>query len=397
MVCRDPRFVAILALLAISFSNTSLAQTQTTKSLAVDNIGELGRQLFFDPNLSRNGNQSCASCHNPKHAFIDNHDNSVAGAVSIGDNGHSLGERNAATITYAQFTPEFHIDTNGNHVGGFFRDGRETSLSDQAGRPILDPIEMGMLSKASVVERILENPVYVASFKKLFQPSIFSSVEQTYKAIEHSLSTFERIKEIFAPFDSKYDRYLAGEYKMTKEEELGRKLFFSGLHNCNTCHQLDQFNVGFSETFSNYRFYNIGIPPSTTVNSNSDLPVKQRDQGLLANPDVNDPALLGKFKVPTLRNIAVTGPYMHNGVFNELRTVLVFYNKYIIRNKESQTNPETGELWADPEIKDTIDLDLLKQGQPLFGSNLDAMLAFLLTLTDKRYEVLLKEKKVSDS
>ncbi|SVC27695.1 uncharacterized protein METZ01_LOCUS280549, partial [marine metagenome] len=78
MVCRDPRFVAILALLAISFSNTSLAQTQTTKSLAVDNIGELGRQLFFDPNLSRNGNQSCASCHNPKHAFIDNHDNSVA-------------------------------------------------------------------------------------------------------------------------------------------------------------------------------------------------------------------------------------------------------------------------------------------------------------------------------
>ena len=88
---------------------------------------------------------------------------------------------------------------------------------------------------------------------------------------------------------------------------------------------------------------------------------------------------------------------MHNGVFNELRTVLVFYNKYIIRNEESQTNPETGELWADPEIKDTIDLDLLKQGQPLFGSNIDAMLAFLLTLTDKRYEVLLKEKDVSDS
>ena len=184
---------------------------------------------------------------------------------------------------------------------------------------------------------------------------------------------------------------------MTREEELGRKLFFSGLHNCNTCHQLDQFNVGFSETFSNYRFYNIGIPPSTTVNSSSDLPVKQSDQGLLAHPDVNDTALSGKFKVPTLRNIAVTGPYMHNGVFNELRTVLVFYNKYIIRNEESQTNPETGELWADPEIKDTIDLDLLKQGQPLFGSNIDAMLAFLLTLTDKRYEVLLKEKEVSDS
>ena len=100
----------------------------------------------------------------------------------------------------------------------------------------------------------------------------------------------------------------------------------------------------------------------------------------------------GKFKVPTLRNVAVTAPYMHNGIFRELETVVVFYNKFILTNAESQTNPETGEPWGEPEIPETVDLDLLKEGQPVSPLQIRPLVTFLETLTDRRYEHLLGER-----
>jgi cytochrome c peroxidase len=101
--------------------------------------------------------------------------------------------------------------------------------------------------------------------------------------------------------------------------------------------------------------------------------------------------LAGKFRVPSLRNVAVTAPYMHNGVFKKLETAILFYDKYLVSNRQSESNPETGEPWGDPEVADTIDLDLLQQGQPITEDRARALVAFLRTLTDQRYEALLDQ------
>ncbi len=98
----------------------------------------------------------------------------------------------------------------------------------------------------------------------------------------------------------------------------------------------------------------------------------------------------GKFKVPTLRNVAVTAPYMHNGVFKELKTVVEFYDKY--NNKERTINPETKKEWADPEVAENIALDKLK-AKKLSDRKVEALVAFMKLLTDKRYEHLLEKEE----
>ena len=353
-------------------------------------LADLGRALFFDTNLSNNRTQSCASCHDPARAFTDGQDNGVAGAVSLGDDGTSLGDRNAPTTTYAFMSPAFHKDTQGHYLGGLFHDGRAVNLNDQAAEPFTNPIELGFPNRAALVARVKENPGYVRQFKNLFGDSVFTEIDRALGAVVESISAFERTS-LFAPFDSKYDRYLLGDYQMTAEEALGRTLFFSPLTNCTSCHLLNTSAVTAGETFTNYRYHNIGIPSNRTVRTKNGLGAKYRDMGLLANPRIDDPRLAGKFKVPTLRNVAVTGPYMHNGVFKELRTAITFYNKYTVRSATSLTNPETGDAWGEPEVAESVDSDLLQQGQPIDDDRASALIAFLKTLTDRRYEALLKK------
>ncbi|MCB1874882.1 MAG: hypothetical protein KDH88_02810 [Chromatiales bacterium] len=350
----------------------------------------LGRALYFDTNLSLNRTQSCATCHAPEAAFTDPRDNGVGGAVSLGDDGKSLGDRNAPTAAYARFSPKFHRNAKGNYVGGQFLDGREADLQGQAGGPPLNPLEMGMPSEAAVVARLQENPVYAGVLKQLYGADIFDDAHQAYLAMTDSIASFEQ-SEAFAPFDSKYDRYLRGEYQMTEKEELGRTLFFSQqFTNCNICHQLKPLAGAEGETFSNYEFHNIGVPTNRDVRARNGLPEGTQDAGLLAHPQVEDPSQNGKYKVPTLRNVAVTGPYMHNGVFKDLRTVILFYNKYNSRSAKRQINPETGQTWAEPEVPENLAIKELETGPALDNRRIDALIAFLETLTDRRYEPLLK-------
>lgn len=168
-------------------------------------------------------------------------------------------------------------------------------------------------------------------------------------------------------------------------------LFFSNqFTNCNQCHQLQQFPEAERETFSNHTFQNIGVPVNTTLRAANGKGKTYRDRGLLENPAVDDPEQDGKFKVPTLRNVALTAPYMHNGVFSELRTVMLFYNKYLARGSRAQINPETGEAWGEPETAANIAHDKLEAGRALDDRGVDALVAFMRMLTDQRYEALLE-------
>ncbi len=363
----------------------STANAQAT----FDSVETLGEALFFDPNLSANRTQSCATCHDPVNGFIDARTAMPGNAFSLGDDGHSFGDRNAPTAAYAMFSPPFAQTEEGYYIGGQFLDGREADLAGQAGGPPLNPIEMGMPDKASVVARLAENPDYVATMQALFGADIMAQPDAAYAAMAQAIAAYERTDE-FAPFDSKYDRYLSGDYTLTNEEELGRLLFFSEqFTNCNQCHQLHTSPLATGETFSDYRYYNIGVPTNVMGREINGVDLTTIDHGLLGNPVVNDPAQDGKFRTPTLRNIAVTGPYMHNGVFTDLRTVILFYNKYNSSADARQINPETGMQWANPEAPATVELDILTDGPALEDQRIDALVAFLKTLTDERYESLL--------
>lgn len=367
-------------LLSLVFFGGSQAREEPT------GLATFGRALFFDTNLSLTRNQACGSCHEPGKAFSDGRANDVAGAVSLGDDGVSLGDRNTPSIAYADQVPDFHKNDGGEYVGGYFLDGRAATMRDQAREPFVNPVEMAMPDSHAVVERVRENPAYVESLRSLFGEDTLADDDKTFDAIVDSLVAFERT-ELFSPFDSKYDRYLRGEYQMTREEEIGRLLFFSQLISCHGCHLLDTRETTVDELFTNHKYHNIGVPENGAVRARNGL--SGADLGLLANPQVNDPAQAGKFRVPSLRNVAVTGPYMHNGAFQDLETAILFYDKYLVTNQESERNPETGDRWGDPDVAETIDLELLQQGQPITERRVAALVAFLRTLTDQRYEALL--------
>ncbi|MEZ4693170.1 cytochrome-c peroxidase [Arcobacter aquimarinus] len=374
------RNLKLLTPILLAFLSSSLNANDILKEQ------ELGQILFFDKNLSKNRTQSCATCHNPNTGFVDERENGVSKMASLGDDEKSLGDRQAPTASYAKFSPSFHFDEKKQkYIGGQFWDGRAATLEEQAGGPPLNPIEMGMKDKKEVVERLKENSLYIESFQKIYGKDIFKNEEVAYEAMTKAIASFERSDE-FSPFDSKYDRHLKGEYDLTPLEDLGKSIFFSNNNNsCAKCHVLKGEDKK-GETFTNYEYHNIGTPANHSLREKNG--VKTIDEGLLANPNVTDESQKGKYKVPTLRNVAVTAPYMHNGVFADLKTVVEFYDKY--SNKERTINPETKKVWDEPEVKENISLEELRT-KALNDRKVEALVAFMKLLTDKKYEHLLEK------
>ncbi|MEM8497190.1 MAG: cytochrome c peroxidase [Pseudomonadota bacterium] len=377
--------------------------------MVFENEVALGESLFNDTNLSANRTVACATCHNPGQAFTDNrlNANGDVSAVSLGDDGFSLGDRNAPTGTYASITPEFTFarrarfnsqqpDYEG-YIGGFFLDGRADTLAEQAKGPPLNPSEMGMPDTLAVAERIGENLDYVATFESFFGENIFDDADAVFDAMANSIAAFERTTE-FSTFDSRYDKSLRGEfeYNPLSKAARGRSLFFSQqFTNCATCHQLrPQGND--QETFSGYEYHNIGVPVNENVRALNGIAPDFVDPGLAQNPLVpvtEQNAELGKYKTPTLRNVAVTPPYMHNGVFRELATVIMFYDQFF-QGSAFPTNPETGAAWRDPLHTENLALTELLDGRRMTVDDVEAMVCFLRTLTDERFEPLIEENGI---
>ena len=372
-------------------ASASSPRAQTSAPPALDSLENLGRALFFDRNLSFNRTQSCVSCHSPQLAFTDPRElGNVEGAVSLGADGRSLGERNAPSIEYVHFTPAFRFSAAGEPAGGFFWDGRARGLEEQAGGPPLNPAEMAMPDKRGVVARIEENSAYVSAFRALAGEDVLGDTDRAYAAMTGAIAAFERTAE-FSPFDSKYDRALRGEATLTGEEALGRDLFFSRERsNCGACHLQEPERRGKREVFTNFKYFDIGTPPNRKVRAIAGTPGGYIDRGLANNPNAPGAGNEGKFKVPGLRNAAITGPYMHNGVFKELRTVLLFHQR-LSQNAGPQINPETGLAWDDPEVAANLAIDDLKAAPPLGEREIGALIAFLKTLTDGRYEALVEK------
>lgn len=300
--------------------------------------------------------------------------------MSLGADGRSVGDRHAPSLSYGFYSPPLQEIEAGIFSGGQFWDGRAETLEQQATSPLYSPIEMALPDAMVLRDRLLEKDFYRQEFSQLFSQDVFNTPDTLNDAFSTAVAAFQR-SELFSPFDSRYDRYLRGEIQPTLQEMIGMGLFFSkDFTNCSHCHQLNALPNSQGETFSNYRYENIGLPSNKVLREINGKGRDYVDQGFQQQ---------GRFKVPGLRNVAVTSPYMHNGIFTELRTVLLFYNKFNTSGGTSQINPETNQPWGEPEVDGHRDMVKLNAGIPLSSRHMDALEAFLRMLTDQRYEHLL--------
>lgn len=257
---------------------------QETKSLVQEDVVtdkvDLGKKLFFDPILSLDQSISCASCHQPEFAYGDNK------AFSIGVN-DSLGTRNTPSVMNMASRPFF------------FHDGRAATLEEQAVMPIENPVEMN-LSFTEAVKRVKSDDEY----SKLFQS--FYGSEPTPENITNALAEFQRSLE--SDGSAPHDRWMneIDTNALSISQQRGREIFLADEFKCFECH--------FGPDFTGDEFRSIGLYDGKHLLDKGRFDVTK------------DSTDLGKFKVPGLRNIALTAPYMHNGMFRTLEEVIDFYS-----------------------------------------------------------------------
>ena len=368
--------LSLIAIVCISGCSEGTAEAQKNGAEQIS----LGDKLYHDKSLSQNRSMACATCHEVGNAMIDPRETSMTLGAALGDDGTSIGDRSAPTAAYASFAPKFHFDHNeGLFIGGQFLDGRAVDLKDQAKGPFLNPVEMNMPNEASVIERVRENPEYVTAFKRIYGEGIFNDTQKAYDALAETVAKFEK-SSVFSPFDSKFDKAMKGAAVFSEEEKRGFDLF-NGKAQCHLCHPADEPKA----LLTDYSYDNIGVPVNHALRNANGIGDAFVDNGLYDNPKVEDETLKGAFKVSTLRNIAVTGPYMHNGLFKDLKTVIHFYNT---RDVIGAINPETGNPWEKGEVE--VNKNRAELGDlGLSDAEENDLLAFLKTLTDEKYEYLI--------
>ncbi|MBK8556940.1 MAG: c-type cytochrome [Lewinellaceae bacterium] len=292
---------------------------------------QLGRMLFYEKKLSRDGTLACADCHKQQDAFSD-----IRRFSEGVDN--QFGDRQAMAVMNLAW-----------HKNGLFWDGRAAHVRDQALMPIQNPVEMDE-TLDNVVAKLSADKRYTDQFIRVFGDDVITS-ERVSLALEQFMFTM-------VSANSKYDRFKAGLATLTDAEERGRKLFFTEFDPFGSEKGAECFHCHASFNFTNDEYMNNGL----------DTEAEMTDDGRMKF--TNDPADKGKFKVPSLRNIAHTPPYMHGGRFATLEEVVDHYN--------------TG-------VKDSPSLDFLLQynlqpgGLQLNTQDKSDLVAFLKTLSDDAF------------
>jgi cytochrome c peroxidase len=285
------------------------------------NEAQLGEALYFDPILSRDSTVSCASCHKPEHAFADNT------PVSIGIY-HQKGGRN---------TPSSMNQSNRN---AYFWDGRAETLEEQALGPIENPVEMD-LPVSLAVRRLIKNEKYRNAFVSIY------GKEPSAELLAKAIAAFEKTLETN---NSAFDNYMNGTDTTLFSESAKRGLnLFNGKAKCFDCH----FGVDFS---GNDQFKNIGLYNGKELNDKGRIVISGKEKDL------------GAFKIPGLRNIAITAPYMHNGMFKTLMEVIDHYDE------------------PDKFVKGAINRDsIMNKPLGLTATEKKDLENFMLSLTDARF------------
>ena len=322
----------------------------------------LGSRLFNDVRFSSSGTVSCATCHVPDKAFTDS-------PLSVSEGIEKrTGTRNAPTVVNAAFNKTQ------------FWDGRSPDLEDQALHPFLNPVEMNLPDHDALLAIVRADKDYVAMFQKVFG---IAAADITMVEVTKAIAAFERTQ---VSGDSAFDRWYFGgvEDAMSDAAKRGFQLFL-GSGRCVSCHTIEQDHA----LFTDHLFHNIGVGINDIQNRVPDLArafQKAKNEGVnvdvavLSDPDTShlgrftvDDQLssLGGFKTPTLRNISVTAPYMHDGSIATLRETVQHYNNGGVTSPTDAVNP-----YLDGGIRP---LGLTRQ-------EIDDLVAFMEALTSPQYE-----------
>jgi len=333
-------------------------------------MAQLGRRIFFDKTLSGSGKLSCASCHDPEHAYAPGNGLAVQlGGLSMAHRGG----RAVPSLAYHDQAPPFSVGPdlkpdeddhaavqaaaarlktvgevaprNAKSVqpaapemvpqGGFDWDGRAINLTDQASGPLLDPNEMANKDAGELAKRLKAAP-YANDMTLLFGPGVFSSPVVALGEAYFALARYQIEERSFHPYNSKYDYYLAQKVQLSEQEKHGLDLFKDPKKgNCAACHVEKPSRDGrFGPAFTDYQFEALAAPRSKGIAANRDS--KYFDLGMCGpwrKDYARQPAYCGYFKTPSLRNTATRQVFFHNGTFHSLEDVVRFY-------VERETRPE---------------------------------------------------------
>ena len=361
-----------------------------TASGSLSAVATVGQKIFQDSSLSASGRQSCASCHDT----ASGHAQPNGLAAQFGGPGlDKQGGRQSPTIRYLASNKALFFAADGTPTGGFFWDGRASSLQDQAGKPFLNPVEMANASKAEVVGR-LAAASYAGEFRQVFGDAILGDVDGAFQRMTLALQQYQLEDPDFHPYSSKYDAFLLGKTALGTQELRGLALFNNPAKgNCIACHPSGRGADGSLPLFTDFTYDSLGVPRNPELAQNNDagfydLGLCAREGGdLAARAD-----LCGLFKVPTLRNVALRHAYFHNGRFKTLKDVLAFY-------VQRDTHPEKWyPLNADGSVQKFNDLPERYRGNvnvtevpynrkpgaapALSDDEIDDVIAFLKTLSD---------------
>ncbi len=378
---------------------------------SVDQLTALGRAMFNDPSLSAGGRLACASCHDPAAAFGPNA--RTPSPFADADPAHA-GTRAIPSLRYAQFAGRFTEHTvddeethgvDGGPTGGFTWDGRADTARGQARIPLFDAREMGNADEAALARRVAAAP-YAARFREAFSApgrDVFADAKQVVAWMALAFEVYEQAPE-FAPFDSRYDRFLAGRETLSPAERRGLALYRDATRgNCETCHPSRRGPGGRAPLFTDAGFIAVGAPrradlppldPSLRPPVASLARGAEVDLGLCRAGRTGltgDPSFCGRFRTPTLRNVALRTSFFHNGSVHSLRDAVAFYAtrdtdpaRWYPRRADGSVHAYD-DLPAEsvPYVDREVPFEPLPDGRPrLDDGEIDDLVAFLRTLTD---------------
>jgi cytochrome c peroxidase len=404
--------VAALAVAAAMAAATEPTPRAWGGRPSVDQLTALGRAMFNDPGLSADGRMSCATCHDPAAAFGPNA--RTPSPFADADPAHA-GTRAIPSLRYAQFAGRFTEHTvddeethgvDGGPTGGFMWDGRADTAREQARIPLFDPREMGNADASALARRVARAP-YAARFRAAFSApgrDVFAEPAQVVDWMALAFEVYEQAPE-FAPFDSRYDRFLAGRADLAPAELRGLALYRdANKGNCDVCHPSRRGSGGRAPLFTDAGFIAVaaprraGLPPLGPA-SGYPAPASRAsggdaDLGLCRSGRAgvtDDASFCGRFRTPTLRNVALRTGFFHNGAIHSLRDAVAFY---ATRDTDPARWYPTGadgrvhaydDLPADsvPFVDHEPPFQPLPDGRPrLDEAEIDDLVAFLQTLTD---------------
>jgi cytochrome c peroxidase len=355
----------------------------------------VGRQIFFDPRLSDPPGTSCASCHDPARAFAGNH-GSTNGVPAGSRPGH-FARRNTPSVLYMKFVPAFHFaledddDPAPSPFGGLGWGGRASSVSEFVSFPLFDPDEMNGGSATELAGKVRAAPYAEALAHEV--PGALTTTASAMGALGKALETFLTSARM-APFTSRYDDYLRHSGTLTPLELQGLKTFKDPDRGaCDACHRFeDSSNRPSRSLFTDFGYDGVAVPRNAAIPANA--VASYHDLGLCERKDTKAPSSDAKwcvkFRAPSLRNVAVRERFMHNGEFTKLRDVVAFY----------ATRATSPSRWYPPGAKfddvpakylENVNVTSLPYNRregappPLDDEDIDAIVAFLGTLTDAEY------------